>query len=73
MNGYISNAIAEDEDNYDDTELLKKFKTDGGYLINITAPAEKIPVPDYRFAVIFKLTQLKLQVNSANNCQNIAR
>ena len=58
---------------YDDTELLKKFKTDGGYLINIIAPAEKIPVPDYRFAVIFKLTQLKLQVNSANNCQNIAR
>lgn len=77
MNGYISNAIAEDEDNYDETVYAAinkvKFKTDGGYLINITAPAEKIPVPDYRFAVIFKLTQLKLQVNSANNCQNIAR
>ena len=45
---------------YDDTELLTEFITDGGYLINKHDSDIKILMPNYRLAIIFRLTQLKL-------------
>lgn len=48
---------------YDDIELLKNFYTDGGYLINKRDSNIKVLIPNYRFAIIFRLTQLKLGLN----------
>lgn len=48
---------------YEDIELLQNFNTDGGYLINKYDPDIKILMPNYRLAVIFRLTQLKLGLN----------
>lgn len=48
---------------YDDIKLLENFITDGGYLIDVNNPNNKIVIPDYKLAIIFRLTQLKLELN----------
>lgn len=58
-----NNDIKAEVTELDDTELLTKFITDGGYLINKYDPDIKVLMPNYRLAIIFRLTQLKLGLN----------
>lgn len=58
-----NNDIKAEVTEFDDTELLTEFITDGGYLINKYDPDIKVLMPNYRLSVIFRLTQLKLGLN----------